>query len=141
MTEKDIYHLLKKNWSQRAHLTRIENVASFGVPDLNCACDGFSFWIETKIEHSCKVKIQPTQLAWMAQHLKFTRDTFLLIESADHLFLFESNCILFPNAIVTLNNQSYLDMTQLNNPAYRIPVKSDQYERMLLVILSCLRRQ
>jgi len=66
MTEKDIWHQLKKHWQTKAHCVRIENSTSFGDPDVNVCCKGKEFWIENKIDKGGYIIIRPAQLAWLS---------------------------------------------------------------------------
>ena len=70
MTEKDLWYKLRLIWHGKVHMTRIENSASFGTPDIACCYNGINFWIELKINKSGYIYFQPSQIAWITkQHL------------------------------------------------------------------------
>ena len=70
MREQDLWVQLHHDWRNKVHMTRVENAASFGMPDVNCCYQGVEFWIEHKIEKSDTVLFRPSQIAWLAARMK-----------------------------------------------------------------------
>ena len=70
MREQDLWIQLHYGWRNKVHMTRVENTASFGMPDVNCCYQGVEFWIEHKIEKSDTVLFRPSQVAWLAARMK-----------------------------------------------------------------------
>ncbi len=61
-----------------AHLVRIENKASPGVPDVNGCYDGVEFWIELKVIKGNSLQLSKFQKAWIYERTKFGGKVFVL---------------------------------------------------------------
>lgn len=47
------------------HIFRVEsNLTAQGIPDIYCCVNGFSFWVELKVEN----ELSPMQWSWHKQH-------------------------------------------------------------------------
>ena len=67
--EKAFYQTIRKGINDKCHLSRIENVAGAGMPDLNIGYKGKDFWVELKhVDH----KRFPVSVDWRAQQIAFT---------------------------------------------------------------------
>lgn len=109
MTEKEMWLKLRVSLGQVAHMTRIENAVSFGVPDINIAYNGVEFWIETKVAVSGKVKLRPSQIAWILHRLKVCHNVFLLVYEKDVFYLYR-----LTTRILVQSLESYSGITRLN---------------------------
>jgi hypothetical protein len=82
-----IYALVRAAWSHECHLTRIENAASGGIPDLNVfhSRSKQEFWLECKIETSREnFVLRPSQYAWFIRRTKLGgRNIFVLSRYGD----------------------------------------------------------
>ena len=103
MTEKDMWLSIRGSMGDIAHLTRIENAASFGTPDINAAYDGTEFWLETKIAHSGKFQIRPSQLAWYIKHTKHNRNVFFLVYEKGEYYLYRPYIVELQKALESYN--------------------------------------
>lgn len=138
MTEKDLWQLIKRYWSE-AHLTRIENTVTFGVPDINVCIDGIEFWVETKIEHNDKISIRPSQLAWVISRVKANGNVFILAANDIGCFLYPGKNILNHGAIKILHNQPYLDLNELGPYILAAPIKN--ISQMLKQIVEYIKQE
>jgi hypothetical protein len=90
-----IYALIKPKWEVHCHLTRVENSASGGIPDLNGLHTetGVEFWIESKIEQSRRVgsfELRPSQNAWFIKRtMKGGKHHYVLSRNEDVLRLWQ----------------------------------------------------
>jgi hypothetical protein len=66
MTETDLHNQLKKKVP--GAYDRIENSATFGIPDCFCTVSGNSWMIEHKINKSGKIYMKPLQRNWHVKH-------------------------------------------------------------------------
>ena len=84
-----IYALLKPHFEKECHITRVENSASGGIPDINGYHQetGIEFWVETKMERSRRVgsfELRPSQIAWFVKRtLKGGKHHFVLSRNED----------------------------------------------------------
>ena len=103
MTEKEMWLSIRGAIGNVAHLTRIENAASFGTPDINVAFEGSEFWLETKIAHSGKFQIRPTQLAWYIKHTRQCRNVFFLVYERGNYYLYRPYLVELQEALESYN--------------------------------------
>ena len=84
-SETNFWKQLKKNTSG-IHWTRIESVATPGIPDLN----GFSlgndgrpseFWVELKCTRMKKVRLSPYQIQWLTKRSSMGGRAFILVKA------------------------------------------------------------
>lgn len=88
--EQLFYDLIKKYLP--GDVSRIENTADAGTPDLTCAAYGRDFWIELKSHPEVKYKddlrqvyeyIEPSQRVWHARRSKFGSLIFVICRFED----------------------------------------------------------
>jgi hypothetical protein len=84
-SETNFWRQIKKN-TPKIHWTRIESVASLGIPDLN----GFSidnsergseFWVELKCTRMKKIKLTPYQISWLTKRSEIGGKAFILAKA------------------------------------------------------------
>ena len=76
--EAKLYQKIRKSWSDFS-LTRLENLSSFGTPDLLVSnSHGHFFTIELKVTKGNKLKFSPHQIAF---HVKHPKNTFIIAEA------------------------------------------------------------
>ena len=61
-----------------AHLVRIENKASPGIPDVNGCYKGIEFWIELKVIKGNSLQLSKFQKAWIYERTKSGGKVFVL---------------------------------------------------------------
>ena len=61
-----------------AHLVRIENKASPGIPDVNGCYKGIEFWIELKVIKGNSLRLSKFQKAWIYERLRVGGYVFVL---------------------------------------------------------------
>lgn len=91
-----------RNNVKNVHFTRIENLSSFGVPDVNCCSFGCEFWLELKVGDGRFPDLSRYQIAWHYQHFVHGGKSFILQKSLrrGRLELFEGGQVSDPrNAI------------------------------------------
>ena len=77
--ETKFWHELKKS-TPKISWTRIENLSSFGTPDLlGYNTNGHFFTVELKVTKSKKIRLSPHQIAF---HVKHPLNTFILVFDA-----------------------------------------------------------
>ena len=91
--ESKFWQYVKKNFKEITW-TRLENLSSFGTPDLlgyNHNCHFFT--VELKVTKSKKVRLSPHQISF---HVRHPLDTFILVLDARHslLKLYEGKDVL-----------------------------------------------
>ena len=91
--ESKFWQYVKKNFKEITW-TRLENLSSFGTPDLlgyNSNCHFFT--VELKVTESKKVRLSPHQISF---HVRHPLDTFILVQKLaprgsklNEIFLYE----------------------------------------------------
>ena len=77
--ETKFWHKVKKSMPEIS-FTRLENLSSFGTPDLLCYNKNHTFFtIELKVAKGNLVKLSPHQISF---HVKHPHRTFILVSSA-----------------------------------------------------------
>lgn len=85
----------QKFWQQvkehlPGHVTRIENAAGNGMPDVNVGFNGRDYWIELKIAKSRDtVLIRKEQRVWMMYHLKFGCKVAVLAKHREVYYVYD----------------------------------------------------
>lgn len=82
----NLWLLIKGAWSSKPGmcLTRIENAASSGIPDVNGHYQGVDFWLESKIWRGGSFDLRPSQKAWFVRAVTVQRPRcFVLTRSED----------------------------------------------------------
>jgi hypothetical protein len=120
MREKDLWSMVHGAWPH-VHATRIENTATFGVPDVNCCYQGVEFWLELKVAAGDFVVVRPTQLAWIIKHLKVNGKVFILVAIPNHnqIALYNAIDLFQEGALLKANSQIKFNI-RLNKPAYQV---------------------
>ena len=96
--ETKFWHDIRKNF-KNITFTRLENLSSFGTPDLLAYNNNSHFFtIELKVVKSRKIRFSPHQIAF---HVKHPENTFILVKhlaprdkKLDEIFLYEGKDIL-----------------------------------------------
>ena len=65
--ESNLYNLIKTT-IKNAHFTRIESHTLNGIPDLNCAYKGHTFWLELKANDIKNSNLSKYQINWILKH-------------------------------------------------------------------------
>jgi len=101
--ETKFWHELKKS-TPKISWTRIENLSSFGTPDLlGYNTSGHFFTVELKVTKSKKIRLSPHQIAF---HVKHPQNSFILIksDSLNEVKLYEgSRCLQLVACGLTLD--------------------------------------
>jgi hypothetical protein len=93
--ERKLYEKLKKKISNISWI-RLENLSSFGTPDLLAYNNnGHFFTLELKVTKSNKVRLSPHQISF---HVKHPRNSFILVEALDPRSAKHVEYYLFPGS-------------------------------------------
>jgi penicillin-binding protein-related factor A (putative recombinase) len=79
--ESNLYNLIKTT-IKNAHFTRIESHTLNGIPDLNCAYKGHTFWIELKANTIKNCNLSKYQINWILKHQRHGGLVFILNKTA-----------------------------------------------------------
>lgn len=72
------------------HVTRVENAAGNGMPDINVVAFGKEYWIELKIAKPCgRVLVRKEQRVWMKYHLANGGKVVVLAKHGDSYYVFQ----------------------------------------------------
>ena len=96
--ETKFWQYVKKNFT-KIKWTRLENLSSFGTPDLlGYNNSGHFFTVELKVVKGSKIRFSPHQISF---HLRHPTNTFILVKKLapsssklDEIFLYEGSDIL-----------------------------------------------
>lgn len=83
MRESEFYKKIREPLMKRGHLSRIENKAGAGVPDVTFATSGMEFWLELKVEKGNLLYFEPSQPIWMKERIKVGVMPLILWLSSD----------------------------------------------------------
>jgi hypothetical protein len=78
--ESNLYNLIKTT-IRNAHFTRIESHTLNGIPDLNCAYKGFTFWLELKANTIKNCNLSKYQINWILKHQRHGGLVYILNKS------------------------------------------------------------
>ena len=79
--ETKLWHKVKKSMPEIS-FTRLENLSSFGTPDLLCYNKNHTFFtIELKVTKTNSVRLSPHQISF---HVRHPKNTFILVLDARH---------------------------------------------------------
>jgi len=92
--ESKLWKELKENL-KKFHLTRFENWAVPGVPDVHGCKDGIPFWIELKVMKGNKIKLSPHQIMWNYKYSLYGGRSFIMAEHLGQRLLH-----IFPGSLV-----------------------------------------
>ena len=95
--ETKFWQYVKKNFT-KIKWTRLENLSSFGTPDLlGYTNSGHFFTVELKVVKGSKIRFSPHQISF---HLRHPTNTFILVKKLapsssklDEIFLYEGKDI------------------------------------------------
>ena len=79
--ESNLYNLIKTT-IKNAHFTRIESHTLNGIPDLNCAYKGRTFWLELKANNINNCNLSKYQINWILKHQRHGGLVFILNKTA-----------------------------------------------------------
>jgi penicillin-binding protein-related factor A (putative recombinase) len=79
--ESNLYNLIKTT-IKNAHFTRIESHTLNGIPDLNCAYKGHTFWLELKANTIKNCNLSKYQINWILKHQRQGGLVFILNKTA-----------------------------------------------------------
>ena len=96
--EQKLWQYVKKNFTE-IKWTRLENLASFGTPDLlGYNNNGHFFTVELKVVKGRKIRLSPHQISF---HVRHPNNSFILVRSLaprdsklDEIYLYEGKNIL-----------------------------------------------
>ena len=75
--ESNLYNLIKTT-IKNAHFTRIESHTLNGIPDLNCAYKGRTFWLELKANDIKNCNLSKYQINWILKHQRHGGIVYIL---------------------------------------------------------------
>lgn len=124
MTEQDLWKRLYTASKGLAHVTRIENSATFGVPDVAGTYKGKQFWLEFKIMKGTHILFQPTQIAWMLQEINAGGEVHVLVadgrQNATEMYMYHASEIIKPEYIISYNGKPAINLRNLPGDLYRL---------------------
>ncbi len=92
MTETWMWRKIKAGLAPlMVDLTRIENTAGAGMPDVNCCHNGIEFWIELKIVREGRVQLRSSQVAWITARAGHGGRAFILAKHGEDLLVYRGN--------------------------------------------------
>lgn len=72
------------------YITRIENSAGNGMPDVHVTFNGKDFWIELKIARACgTVLLRKEQRVWMFHRSRYGGKVWVLAKHGSYFYVFE----------------------------------------------------
>jgi hypothetical protein len=92
--ESKLWKRLKKSLKD-FHLTRFENWAVPGAPDVHGCKDGIPFWIELKVMKGNKINLSPHQIMWNYKYSLKGGRSFIMAEHLGQRLLY-----IFPGFLV-----------------------------------------
>ena len=80
LTEKKIWNKLNlfQKEHDKAHFMRIESSTINGIPDVYCAYQGYSFWLELKANQDKNHGVSKYQMVWHLKHRRAGGNCFIL---------------------------------------------------------------
>ena len=75
--ESNLYNLIKTT-IKNAHFTRIESHTLNGIPDLNCAYKGHTFWLELKANNIKNCNLSKYQINWILKYQRHGGKVYIL---------------------------------------------------------------
>jgi Holliday junction resolvase len=120
MKESEFWRQVKVGLeAQGAHLSRIENTAGSGIPDVNACRGGVEVWIELKIFHGRRLYFRNSQRSWIFRRDAAGGQIFVLARKDERLFLYCGiDCVrVSSSSMVGDKSFSVLDV-DLPNPIY-----------------------
>ena len=125
--ESKLWHTLKENL-KGFHLTRFENWAVPGVPDVHGCKDGIPFWIELKVMKGNKINLSPHQIMWNYKYSLHGGRSFIM---AQHLGL--GLLYIFPGSLV----HSIASIGSRTEPKWTFDLSSWPWTQLGTLLLHC----
>ena len=94
--ESSLWQLVRNNFKKDFLLTRIESVATAGVPDVYMTHkkSGLDAWVELKIIRGKKPKFGAEQVAWILRHSNVGKKIFILARKDNTIYLWSGKKVL-----------------------------------------------
>ena len=94
--ESALWSLLRDNLKKEFLLTRIESVATAGVPDVYVVdkATGTATWVELKIVRGRKLNIGPEQVAWILRHTNCGLNVKIVARKDNTIFLWPGSLVV-----------------------------------------------
>lgn len=114
MTEVDVWEKMNSILGKHAHLTRVENAITFGIPDVDLCYKGKQDWVELKIVKNGAILFRPSQIAWYVRRIKIGKgDTFIFAEHNGTGYLFLASSIFAPGVLVSKSGLPGVDIKNM----------------------------
>ena len=84
MKESSFARDLRDRLKGKVHWTRIENLASPGIPDVNFF-NGRDIWVELKIIKNKKVSFRPSQVSWARERNNYGGEVYVFARDSHEL--------------------------------------------------------
>ena len=111
--ESNLYNLIKTT-IKNAHFTRIESHTLNGIPDLNCAYKGHTFWLELKANTIKNCNLSKYQINWILKHQRHGGQVYILNKSikqrALKLYRLDSCAVLREDLATTPDAKGIVDV-------------------------------
>ena len=125
--ESKLWKELKENL-KKFHLTRFENWAVPGVPDVHGCKDGIPFWIELKVTRSNKIKLSPHQIMWNYKYSLYGGRSFIMAEHLGQRLL-----RIFPGSLV----HSIASIGSRTEPHWTVSLEAEPWKQLEEILLHC----
>lgn len=132
--ESQLWSLLRSKFKVPGiQLTRIENIASSGVPDLIITCDGITRFVELKVtERKHYLFFRPAQIVWMKEHIKANGRPKCIFHYNNYIGLLHME-----NAMPYLKfDKKYFKLDLLGGVKFTLVTKSNLYDTILMEALN-----
>lgn len=92
MRESTLWTLIRDRLP--GHLTRIENLAGIGQPDVNACYDGSEVWIELKMMKGNYLYFRTSQISFFSRRCKERGRVFVLARKDNDIIVFRAESVL-----------------------------------------------
>jgi hypothetical protein len=94
--ESSLWKLVRENLKKDFLLTRIESVATAGVPDVYVVNKktGVDAWVELKIIRGKKPSFGSEQVAWILRHANVGKNIYILARKDNTIYLWSGKKVL-----------------------------------------------
>jgi len=123
--ESKLWITLKENL-KKFHLTRFENWAVPGVPDVHGCKDGIPFWMELKVTRSNKIKLSPHQIMWNYKYSLYGGRSFIMAEHLGQRLL-----RIFPGSLV----HSIASIGSRTEPHWTVSLDDEPWKELEEILL------
>jgi len=123
--ESKLWITLKENL-KKFHLTRFENWAVPGVPDVHGCKDGIPFWMELKVTRSNKIKLSPHQIMWNYKYSLYGGRSFIMAEHLGQRLL-----RIFPGSLV----HSIASIGSRTEPHWTVSLDAEPWKQLEEILL------